>query len=284
MYWLPSITSPDLKEANTIWIDEKVELNSEINEKYQQILRKIPITGHLKEARDTINSWVSNHTFGMIKDLLKSDTLSVASKVLVVNTLAFHGHWKMPFQPEKTKEMDFHVSENEKLKVKMMIGTIKGRFYRADGFEVVEIPYAGDRYSFCIILPGQIDSGERKEDIVEILESKMTRPIKIQVILPKFRITSEFVLDKVLKKVGLHSLFTHIAAVQNDNLIFTDVIQKVEIEVNEEGTKASAGSLGASGRSMPLRFTVDRPFEFMIRDVKEKKIIFHGFVQKPEYE
>ncbi|XP_066920315.1 serine protease inhibitor-like [Clytia hemisphaerica] len=279
----PSITSPELKEANKIWIDSKFELDSEMKKKYKQIIEQIVMKGHVTETRDVINKWVSNHTMGMIRELLTPDSIITDYSVLVVNTLAFHGHWKMPFKPEQTKEMDFHLSENEKVKVKMMFGSIKGRFHRGENFEIVEIPYAGDRYSFCIVLPGQTDPAKRK-DITEILESKMTRPIKIQVFLPKFKITSDFVLNKVLRTAGFNSLFSRIAAVKNADINFMDVIQKVAIEVNEEGTKASAGSLGASGRSMPLRVTVDRPFEFMIRDVKEKKTLFHGFVQKPEFE
>ena len=63
------------------------------------------------------------------------------------------------------------------------------------------------------------------------------------------------------------------------------VRQKAFIEVNEEGTEATAATFSAFGfrviGSVPIQFKCDRPFMFLIRDKQTDVTLFSGHVVDP---
>ena len=293
--------SKQMKEATRIWLDEKADVNSKILHHYKDIIQKIQIAGNVAKACGTINSWVSKNTMGMIKDLLQTDSISDGSKVVVTSTLAFQGKWKEPFQTERTTLVDFKTSGDQEdgngptIKVKTMVGTVKANYYRSDEIVMAELPYAGDRYSMVIIVPVVDESVKFKKgkktrpsttEILRILQLPgMRKNVKLQVFLPKFKVSGNYRLNEILNAVGLGGLFTSpVEAVRNfHGLRFTEVLHRVSVEVNEEGTKASAGSAGVTSRSFPMQFRVNRAFQFIIRNVKDDVVVFHGHVGKPEW-
>ena len=71
-----------------------------------------------------------------------------------------------------------------------------------------------------------------------------------------------------------------------DNLYINEVSHKTFVEVNEEGTEATAvTNVGISGivsvPPPPISFVVDRPFFFAIRDNQTKTVLFMGVVVDP---
>ena len=124
-------------------------------------------------------------------------------------------------------------------------------------------------------------------EILHILRSPgmMLENTKLQVFLPKFKISSKFQLREILTSLGFNTIFnSQLEAVLNHkDLRFTEVLHRVVVEVNEEGTKASAGSAGLASRSFPMTFKVDRSFQFMIRNIEDDVVVFHGYVEKPEW-
>ena len=67
-----------------------------------------------------------------------------------------------------------------------------------------------------------------------------------------------------------------------DGLCLEKFVHAARIEVNEEGTRAAAVTVGGGGVcSGPPRFTVDRPFLFAIRDDQTGAIQFLGQVTNP---
>jgi len=269
----------EFREASRIWLDEEVEMDKSISEGTRVLIKKIPMVHHSESALKSINEWVSKHTMGMIRDLLNPDSLLDGTKLVVTNALAFHGKWKYPFKVEHTELRDFKLNKNEKTRVLTMATEMKTRFYRGAEGEIAELPYAGDRFSMFIVIPTDSLSHDNLEEIVR---HKMKKHLKLQVFLPKFKLTSEHQLRRLLRDIGLESLFSHVGAIKNENISFTDVLHKVALVVNEEGTEASAGSAGVTSRSFPMRFRVDRPFEFLIRDLATHQTIFHGKIEKPE--
>ncbi|KAG8039127.1 hypothetical protein G9C98_003434 [Cotesia typhae] len=109
---------------------------------------------------------------------------------------------------------------------------------------------------------------------------------KIALHLPKFKIESKFDLKPILKKIGINDMFENTADFQNmtenSGLKVTKVVQKVVIEVNEEGSEAVV----ASGMTMESRdaspvFTVNRPFLCVISMERMKWILFFARVMDP---
>ena len=70
----------------------------------------------------------------------------------------------------------------------------------------------------------------------------------------------------------------------DNELYVTTMVQKAFVEVNEEGTEASAATCfdveDCADEDVP-EFTCDRPFMFLIRDKSSGMILFVGQVMDP---
>ena len=98
-----------------------------------------------------------------------------------------------------------------------------------------------------------------------------------------------FKSNKTLKNLGHGKLFNQsilhdYSKMTSENIFISDAIHKATIEVDEEGTVATAATFMSSKRACrtpppPLKITVDRPFLFFIRSGNH--VIFAGRVVDP---
>jgi serpin B len=109
------------------------------------------------------------------------------------------------------------------------------------------------------------------------------------VYLPKFKMTSQFSMAKMLAAMGMPDAFSGAADFSGMNgkrdLFISAVIHKAFVEVNEEGTEAAAATavvmrLTAIPTPPPV-FRADHPFIFMIKDNSSGSILFMGRVSNP---
>lgn len=107
---------------------------------------------------------------------------------------------------------------------------------------------------------------------------------------PRFKTTSTFELNPELIALGMKDAFKFPAAdftgmSETKELFIGFVIHKAFVDVNEEGTEAAAATavgMRAGGKPPePIRLTIDRPFVFLIRDVKTGTILFAGRILNP---
>jgi serpin B len=116
------------------------------------------------------------------------------------------------------------------------------------------------------------------------------RSAEVRVTLPKFKLTSQFHMARVLSAMGMRTAFTHKADFSGittaGDIFIDDVIHKAYVDVHEEGTEAAA----ATGITMTLTsarpdkvvdFKADHPFVFLIRDNRTGSILFMGRVADP---
>jgi len=119
------------------------------------------------------------------------------------------------------------------------------------------------------------------------------REINGNIILPKFQIEFEAILNDVLKELGIEAAFKKEEAnfskmiQENVPLWIHEVKQKTYIDVNEEGTEAAAiTSVEMRTESAIIEDTfymnVNRPFLFTITDEKTDAILFMGIISNPE--
>ncbi|KAH9372520.1 hypothetical protein HPB48_008942 [Haemaphysalis longicornis] len=107
--------------------------------------------------------------------------------------------------------------------------------------------------------------------------------------LPKFEMSLRYDLVPAMRAVGLNDVFENTAnftGISNSTLVrISKAVHKAAVEVNEEGTVATAvtgilfgirSSLGAP--PPPVEFIVDHPFIFYIRDRRTNRILFIGEV------
>lgn len=163
---------------------------------------------------------------------------------------------------------------------------------------VLELPYGtDDRLSMIILLPRkrvQLNSVmERLSQygIAKILDelNKVNEEYEedeVEVYIPRFSFTADFTLNIILEQMGITDIFhpqkANLSRISNHSVYLSRIIHKATIQVNEEGTVASAAT-GAifANKATPPRFFANRPFAFLIIDKKTKSMLFGGQVRNP---
>lgn len=255
---------------------------------------------NVMQAVNSINSYVAKSTQNKIVDLIK-DVDVVNSEVLMVSTLFFKGRWKLPFNDTATFSDKFYdESGNVKGSVSMMyqIGSYPYSFLANLKSHAVELPYGkGDRMSLIVILP---QKGEKLSSVLRqivtvsfdyVLNTLETAEQQfgedyVQVYLPRFSINSELNLNEILHQMGIKDVFdpyeANLLGIFHHYLFISRVIQQARIEVNEEGTVASAAAAGSlQNRIPPPKFNANKSFAYFIVDKPTRSILFCGKVTNP---
>jgi serpin B len=163
-------------------------------------------------------------------------------------------------------------------------------------FNLSQLAYAGDDLSMLVLLPSKVDGlGQLEAELTMQSLTSWTENLqnhKVDVFLPKFKMTSKFLLAGTLAALGMSDAFTGQADFSGmdgrKDLLISDVIHKAFVEVNEEGTEAAAatavvmfgGAAPSNPQPIPV-FRVDHPFLFLIRDNRNGSVLFLGRVMDP---
>jgi serpin B len=144
-----------------------------------------------------------------------------------------------------------------------------------------------------VLLPRKIDGLKGFEDTLtaETLTSRLdgVRKHDVRVRMPRFTMTAQFELAKILGAMGMPEAFSaegdFSAMTGGKDLFISAVVHKAFVEVNEEGTEAAAATgvamrLTAAPAPPPL-FQADHPFIFLIRHKPSGSILFLGRVTQP---
>ena len=249
-----------------------------------------------EEGRTLINDWVSDKTHDRIKDLLKKGDITTATRLVLVNAIYMKAAWQYAFDENATRPQTFHLP-GEDLTVEMMHQTQRYKYAEGDGYQVLELPYAGTSMSMDIFLPGAgafdaFEQGLSAETTAAILDTLGTCEVSLS--LPKFKVEQEMALSAVLKALGMTDAFEpfgadfsgiHDSSVDGEDFYIAGVRHKAWIEVKEDGAEAAAATaVGGSGNAWgwspppPVPFTADRPFIYMIRDTATGSTLFMGRV------
>ncbi|NWV27803.1 SERP3 protein, partial [Origma solitaria] len=226
--------------------------------------------------------WTTADTAGEdVRGLTQESAGSPLSQVTLVSTLYFRSMWQKKFSFMDTQMLPFTTPEGSTLKVPTMHHTAEvnyGQFQTAalEAFSVVELPYLGEKLSMFLVLPSH------KRTPLSLIESHLSaktitlwanslKRTKMDIFLPRFSIQSLFDLKTVFSALGIRDAFDPITAnfkgiSEQDNLYISEAIHKAEIELTEDGTKASgATAMVLLKRSRTPIFKADRPFTFFLR-------------------
>jgi serpin B len=294
---------PDVQlvTANALWVQANYRLLPDflklIEQNYGGGLHTVDFRGATEAARKTINAWVEEQTRNKIKELLKPGILDPTTRLVLTNAIYFKALWAAPFAAEQTRPDDFHVSMQDKVRVSMMNQTTSFGYADAGAAQVLELPYKGDTLSMVILLPKAVDGLAALESAMtlEALETllKKLSPQRVQVSLPKFKLTGEFKLNQVLSELGMPLAFDLDLAdfsgmTGTRDLCISAVVHKAFVEVDEKGTEAAAATAvvmalrAVMHAPRPPVFRADHPFVFLIRDVRTGAILFLGRLVRPE--
>ena len=278
-----------VKSANSVWIDD----NFSPRNRYVSLLEKDfdaflttlnfadPATLH------AINNWCSENTAGKITEIL--DRLDPSNVMVLINALYFNAPWENEFDPALTSEQTFYGLSKES-KVRLM--GQKGYFPYAEmnGYQMIQLPYEGMRYSMYVILPPEgadLDklipktTGSVFSSALDALQMQ-----EVRIFLPRFKVETSMLLNESLQNMGIKTAFTSAAdfsgIAEMGPLVVDQVKQKCYVDVSEMGTEAAAVT------AVQIRLTsarpvaklpvmrVDRPFIFVIADPENQNILFVG--------
>ncbi len=275
-----------VNSANSVWVSD----NFNVRKRYAGMLENDfdAYVGNYDFSNPAtvqeINRWCSEKTNGKITEIV--DELRPDMVMLLVNALYFNAPWANAFNPELTHDDVFHGISGD-VKVPMMCR--KGRYNYAEyqGFQIVEIPYAGGNYAMYIVLP-PADMGMDSvfqylgEDIYDAAMGMLSSN-EVMLTMPGFRLSSSLVLNNALERMGIIDAFGPAAdfgGVSASGKLQLDAVkQKCYIEVSEKGTEAAAvtSSQVRMTSLMPVTvMNVDRPFLFFIADNENDNILFAG--------
>lgn len=266
---------------------------------FHSSLEELDFAGDPAGSTETINRWVELQTQDKIQNLIPQGAVNSMTAMVLINAIYFSANWVHQFREDETKVMPFYLSKSEQENMDMMflekylrVGTIPEWKCR-----ILELPYKenGD-VSLFVLLPDEIDglvqleSKVTGEGIEEAIEGMPTRSSLRKLYLPKFKLTLDINMKKVLQAMGIKELFTpHQANLSGMNggsdLYVTEVVHKAFIDVNEKGTEAAAATgiiIGLTSFQQPIApFKVDHPAMFFIRDKSTKSLLFLGRLVKP---
>ena len=278
-----------VKSSNSVWIDNDFSIRNS----YMNLLEKdfdafIDALSFADPATvKAINDWCAENTNGKIDEII--DRLDPSAVMVLVNALYFNAPWEDEFSPSLTKEADFHgVTKNSK--VQMMSRSARMNYAEYYGCQMVELPYAGGRYSMIVILPpAGMDADAMMQYIGESIYDMamgMFQPRQVRFKMPKAKIETSLILNQALKNMGVRSAFTPAADFKGiaamGPLVLDQVKQKCYIDISEKGTEAAAVTsaqirlTSARPEAEPVEMTVDRPYLFIITDKTNDNILFAG--------
>ncbi|XP_069726788.1 heparin cofactor 2 [Phaenicophaeus curvirostris] len=234
------------------------------------------------------NERILKLTKGLIKEALVN--VNPTTLMMILNCLYFKGTWENKFPVEMTTKRSFRLNEKQTIKVPMM--QTKGNFLAAADPEldcsVLQLPFVGN-ISMLIVLPHKLSGLKALEkqitpQVVEKWQKSMTNRTR-EVVLPKFKLEKSYNLIGFLKSMGIEELFNEkgdYSGISDEKVAIDRFNHQGTITVNEEGTEAGAiTNVGFMPLSTQIRFTVDRPFLFLIYEHRTSCLLFMGRVVNP---
>jgi serpin B len=298
----------ELHTANALWVEKTFRLLEDylktVEEYYQGRATNVGFIDPSEREQSVllINSWVEGNTKGKIKDMIKPMDVSQDTRLILTNAIYFKGKWKLQFDKNLTKDEDFNITAEKKVKVPMMrMGNIgfnkypKFKYAETHDLQAIELPYEGEELSMLILLPKgnlkKIEEDLSYEKIEEIKRNLTLRPVELY--LPRFKFETVYPLGPVFFGMGMPTAFSYSADFSgmdgSGKLKIDKVIHKAFIEVNEEGTEAAAATAvlmeiksAIPDIEKPVVFRADHPFIFIIQHNKTGAILFIGRVYEPK--
>ncbi|MCT7976473.1 serpin family protein [Laspinema olomoucense] len=283
----------ELAIANSFWRQQGDSFNSNFIQRietcYQALSREIDFSNPATAA-PLINGWVGQETRQKIDHILEPHEIMSGTVALLVNAIYFKSAWLSPFSEADTREHPFVLADGQIQPHPLMFQTQEFAYYENALFQAIALPYGNTaEVNLYIFLP---KSEVGLDSFLEKLNSENWnlwlkdywehKPIKLG--LPRFKIEYEIELKDLLTAMNMGIAFSpqaDFSSITPEPFWISKIKHKTFVEVNEEGTEASAvtGILGT--RSGPVEMIMDRPFFFAIRDDTTGTLLFMGTLVNP---
>lgn len=287
--------------ANSLWLNDDFSFQDEFAKNMKDYFAAEISEIDIKDdaSAKQINDWVKKETENMIEEIVDSP-LPNDIVAYIINALYFKGNWQYEFDENATNDDIFH-TENGEEKMPFMSLDKDFTYLDTDYFQAIKLPYNEGEMNMQVFLPKE---GTSVDELAKELDTKAWKKwqddfspeVEGTVLLPKFTLEYETLLNEPLKQLGIIQAFgdgelpANLSRMVNESvpLQISEVKQKTAIEVDETGTEASAvTSVGIEMTSAPIedeRFYMDinRPFLLAIYDEELEHALFLGIIKHPK--
>lgn len=248
---------------------------------YNAQLLTVDFAGRPKASTDTINHLVSGDTHGLIPQLF-DQPLGTSTVAVLTNAVYLKAQWQTPFQPAVPGT--FSTADGTRIAVP----TLKSQDADAPsasvgGWQSVQLPYVHrQRTAYALLPPANAKTCAMPDTttFTALLRPKAENMATVS--MPQFHLTQTNPLLKVLTSEGFKPRGNY--AGFSPDVYVSQVVQKVDISVDENGTTAAAatgGSFAMSARTSNTHINLDRPFLFLVTDTATHTPLFLTRVTDP---
>lgn len=284
-----------LNVANSIWLNNEFHFQTDFEQSnrnyFNAEIQEIDIND--RKSPQMINDWVEKSTNGKI-DKIVNGPLNDELVVMLINATYFKGDWTYPFNKEQTGKQPFHLKDGTTKDVSLMALNEKLAYFENAEFEAISIPYGDEAMSMKVFLPKEGSSLEELKRMLTVDNWRLWNSSFYKqdgtILLPKFKMTYEIVLNDTLKTLGMTGAFESSANFskliqENKSVLISKIKQKNYIDVSEEGTESAAvTSIEVKETSAPAKtfyMKVNRPFFITITEDNTGAILFMGSISDP---
>lgn len=281
-----------LSIADSIWLDDQFAADaswlSRMVSFYQAEIYESNLCSDA--ARQGMNHWVSNRTKGLIPSLFDQN-LSENARLVLMNTIYLKAKWQSVFDANDTYKREFTNADKESITTDFMNQyAVNHRYFKTEEADGVVLPYDDGRLAMIAIRPR---AGQTAKGLAEgLTEEKVRGYLKkaestyMNLHLPKYTMEYSITMNDILKQLGLVRAFDSGTAEFGglgktkgavlEPLFIDTVLQKVKVQVDEEGTEAAAvteimmecGAAFEPDREKPIEVDFNEPFVYLIADTE----------------
>ena len=237
-----------------------------------------------KEYNDLMRSWVNEQTMGLLSDKISSSTFDPESTMSLLSTVYFKANWE---DVRRTTSKEFHYPDRD-LDAEFLRKEQTEVLYEGENFKATRLTFK-EGGSMWFLLPDEdvsMQSLFSDSEAMEFITGKAQRTLslsrynkKMVLYLPQFDITSEIDIVKGLKNLGITDVFdsdvADFSSLTDSKISVSEINHSVRVRIDENGCEAAQiienvlppwwnGGLGATRPMIPVEFTLDRPFIFVV--------------------
>lgn len=239
-------------------------------------------------AVEAINSWVRRQTADQIRELFES--LNPGTRVVLANAAYLKAQWASPFETRDTVRSSFKRATGGSVNVPMMHTVAPLRYAGGEGWQAVELPYAGGDLAMRVVVPTSNVSPYRllARATLAAVDARLA-PANVDLALPRWNATGRIDLAEALTALGVRSAFAPGADLSaiHPGLHVGQAVHQTRISVDEVGTEAAAATGIAMVTAVRMEETVvvrvDRSFAFAIMHTGTGVPLFTGVVADPAH-
>ncbi len=297
LMFLEDLSFSGVKLANTAFYRPELKLLDSYQDVLQDQYDAEAVKMEEGSVAPQVNEWVSNHTDGMISQMLDEEP-DAATMMILINALSMKAYWELPFDGNHTGAAEFHAPDGD-IEVSMMHQTEFFRYAEVDGVQAISLPYADSTLQMTVLLPRESNLSELVEQISEAPDAFLNRYLpdefmNVHLSLPNVRAESSFDLISALSEAGVTDAldaskadFSAMAEnAQDMGLYIGRVLQKTMLNVNETGTEAAAATaviMRAKGAvaAQSVEMNVNQPFMLLVHDRESGYVLFAACINNP---